>query len=576
MSNDNSTDKVRIADYLWGTKYSIFILIIATAILMFFMLDAKELWTQEWRWANICQQMILRQDFFHPYLANVNYYDKPLLSYWLMTGTSYLIGNLNLWALRLPSALAGTITVWCTYQLGKKLASQRTGCIAAWMLISTFYFVFWARVASADMLNVAGIMLATLWYFSNRYKPGLFNYTIFFLILSIASLCKGLLAIAATIVIIIPDLLFQSNWKKHLTWKLIISLIPAVIVYLAPFIASLYINPEHYQQNGLWLVFRENFLRFFQPFDHKGPLYTYFAYLPVYTLPWILFFIPAFLTAPFRWKKMPPGSRWFVWAIIFIFIFFTASGSRRSYYVLPMIPFVALVAADWIRFDPKGFRNRIAGQTAIIFSLLVFLIFCIAFPIAYSKGGLKQFAKLVQQKATQFKPWPKWHIVMLDAKTKTSFYLNSPNLIQFKDAIGDTKKNPSEEKLLKSFPELTKEPKSDTILILRKSYLPHLKDLEKQYYIINMPLTLGNQIITPITGKKDSTAPVALIPKEIQQQTTQPKQEQSLKKEDDKTSTIQQKENIEQTPNIPITQKENKTLPDSQITNEEQKTQTTS
>ena len=37
-------------------------------------------------------------------------------------------------------------------------ASTFTGLIAGWMLATTFYFIFWARVATADVLTVCGVL----------------------------------------------------------------------------------------------------------------------------------------------------------------------------------------------------------------------------------------------------------------------------------------------------------------------------------------------------------------------------------------------------------------------------------
>ncbi len=48
----------KIGSYLWGDKFSPWYLIFASLIVMFFFLGSRDLWTQESRWANICQQMI--------------------------------------------------------------------------------------------------------------------------------------------------------------------------------------------------------------------------------------------------------------------------------------------------------------------------------------------------------------------------------------------------------------------------------------------------------------------------------------------------------------------------------------
>ena len=49
-----------------------------------------------------------------------------------------------------------------------------------------------------------------------------------------------------------------------------------------------------------------------------------------------------------HWRQTPPNVRWLVWGLCLSFVFFTASGSGRSYYVLPLVPFAQLPGAWWV------------------------------------------------------------------------------------------------------------------------------------------------------------------------------------------------------------------------------------
>ena len=159
-----------IADFLWGDKAKLRYLLIGGALLLFLLLGAREIWTQEHRWADIVMAMFGRHDFFHPFLDGQSYYDKPLLSYWLIAFASQVLGGLTTWALRIPSALAGLVALWSIYRIGTQLKDKKLGMLSGWLLLTTFYFVFWARTSSADMLNLAGILLAIAWYFEKWNK----------------------------------------------------------------------------------------------------------------------------------------------------------------------------------------------------------------------------------------------------------------------------------------------------------------------------------------------------------------------------------------------------------------------
>jgi 4-amino-4-deoxy-L-arabinose transferase-like glycosyltransferase len=48
------------------------------------------------------------------------------------------------------------------------------------------------------------------------------------------------------------------------------------------------------------------------------------------------------------WKKLDKRTRWLVQAILIIFAFFTISGSRRSYYILPILPLCMLLMSVFL------------------------------------------------------------------------------------------------------------------------------------------------------------------------------------------------------------------------------------
>lgn len=498
------------AESLWGKEAKTLYLFLATAIVLLTMLGARDVWTQEHRWADIVSGMFYRQDFLHPYLNEVNYYDKPLLSYWLIAGFSFISGEVTNLALRLPSALAGLLAVWSIYRLGTNLKNRQLGLLAGWILLTTFYFIFWARTSSADMLNMAGSLFAVTWYFEKKSTPSFFNYAIFFLILALTSLCKGLVGIIVPLIAIFPDLLMQETWKKHLRLSVLFAIIPAAVIYILPFWASAHFGGSSYNENGLYLVYRENILRYFQPFDHQGPIYTYFIFLPVYLLPWTLFFFPTLFTLKSRWKTLSFESKWLVWAVFLLFVFFTLSGSRRNYYVLPLIPFAVLMTADWLLSLPDRLnkRNLWAGRIAITSLIIFFIAFDVTQPLFYTQGGVQTFAEDVKAQAARIRPWSDWNIIMLDCESKNRFYLQLSPFVKNYTISGAARLNQTTESLLKNWPFL-KNQTSNTIFISRKLYAPLLKNLLPNYQVIETKATFGERLL-----KIDSeNAPIAFIPK---------------------------------------------------------------
>ncbi len=452
--------------------------------------------------------MFYRQDFLHPYLGMNRYYDKPLLSYWLIVLVAKLIGGLNTWALRIPSALAAVLSIWSIVKLGEKLKNRELGLMAGWMLLTTFYFVFWGRTSSADMLNLAGTLFAVTWYMLHRERANFFHYTIFFLIISLTALCKGLIGLIMPLIAVFVDICLQKSWRQHVRLPLFLAMIPAAIVYLLPFWASSHFGGDAYGQSGLYMVFRENVLRYFQPFDHKGPIYTYFIYLPIYLLPWTFFFIPALIALAGRWKQFSVNAKWIAWTLGLLFLFFTLSGSRRSYYILPVVPFAILFVAEWLGTVGLSFkRQRLAALVTVVSYILLFAAMDIIASWYYSEVGIDRFARVVKTEATKVQPWDKWSVVLLDAESKLIFYLQLPPNVTYLDEP-EKREAPTTATLLKAWPIVANKPEN-VIFITRKVYEPVLKGYLSGYTVVNMP-----RAYFPYVKEDVVNAPVAFIPRQ--------------------------------------------------------------
>ena len=406
---------------------ALLLLLAVTALMLLPGLGGRDLWGPETRWADIALHMLQTGDYFDPYLKGQPYYDKPLPSYWLITGLAHVLGGLGPWSLRLPSVLAAWLSVWLVYLIGERLLHKGSGLIAGWMLATTFYFMFWARVATADVLTVCGVLAAVWWYWRGPEDTRLGRYTVFFLLLALTSLFKGLIGFVLPGLVLLPHLLSEQRYKRHLNLRLLLALLIAAAVYAVPFVLSHFYGTPTYGQSGLALVFRENVVRFFDPFDHMGPIYTYLIYLPAYTLPWAPCWLLGLWLAVRHWRTTPPNVRWLVWGLGLLFVFFTASGSRRSYYVLPLVPFAQLLGAWWLHeylLKKPAARPRWRIGFALAASLLL-LILGVAYPWTNGNGGVTRFADDVRAEAVKSAPWNQWQIVLVEADNKLPMYLQN-------------------------------------------------------------------------------------------------------------------------------------------------------
>ncbi|MBN2641174.1 MAG: glycosyltransferase family 39 protein [Victivallales bacterium] len=336
-------------------KISLLVFWVLAVAMMFVELGGTILWGSEDRWAEISRMMLLSGDWWHPCINGDIYFDKPLLSYWMITIPGLIVGYVDEFIIRLPSALAGLAGLWGTYVLGKKLWNRKVALAACWILLSASGFIFWSRKGAADMENMAAIILAVAWYFQCRDKAGFFSYFLFFFICIAGAHTKGLPAIIVPLAAIAPDLIRHNNWKKHFKVSFFAAGIICAVLYFVPFvIASMAPLPQGWeypagQLTGLELVWRENIMRAFNSYDHNDePFFSYLYHIPRLMIPWTLLLVAALAAMIPRYRKFSDNNRWLLEVILIILLLFTASDSKRWYYILPIMPFCSLCCGVFI------------------------------------------------------------------------------------------------------------------------------------------------------------------------------------------------------------------------------------
>ncbi len=267
------------------------------------------------------------------------YRDKPLLSYYMITVLTPITGGeVTELTARLPSALAALAAVFLLYLLGRRLYDPTTALISAFLLATSFYLVYWGRAASADVITMTGVLLSLLFFLYHEESTHPFWFYLFFLSMAANSLTKGLLGFALPLVVIVPYIAIRKRWGRILNRHLLPAGLIALLIYFLPFL----IDPsEEGAGRSLALVFKENVVRFFAPFDHQEPIYFYFYEIFLVFAPWALF-LPGALRHFFLNGEKKKEDHFLLLYFGALFLFFTLSGSRRSYYLLPLFPAAAL------------------------------------------------------------------------------------------------------------------------------------------------------------------------------------------------------------------------------------------
>lgn len=323
----------------------------------------------EGAFAEATREMLLSGNFAATYLDGEPRYDKPIFSYWMQAISISLFG-LNEWAIRLPSAIAGSLWVYVGYRFAKQQFNPTTALYFAVMMSLVLWVMIIARAGTADAwLNLfITLTVINIWRYQQSPEKRHLLATYFWMALGV--LTKGPVAILVPLLTAVISFVIQKKHKLLLTalfnplgWLVLIAVVSPWLIMV-------------YQEQGVGFfygfIFEHNVNRFSQTKEQHGGQWFYFVLLlPVILLP----FSAACFSLIKRLKeivKSPLEQFLLIWFTV-VFVLVSVSQTQLPHYVLYGITGLVLVIAH----HRKQLLNR-----AWHFSLpLGFMAFCTALPL---------------------------------------------------------------------------------------------------------------------------------------------------------------------------------------------------
>jgi len=323
-------------------------LVLLSVLLFFPSLGARDFWAPvEPRYAEIARVMFDKGEWIVPTVNGNLYTDKPILYFWLVLIASKIAGSVNEWTVRFPAALGGLGLVLITYKFGKDFFNSRIGFMAAAVIATSVRVIWEARWAHLDMLFTFFFALAM--YFASRAvlieghrKQMLTAYAF----MGLATLTKGLIGVVLPALILITFVVARGD-RRLLREARLVAGIAIFLLIAAPWFIWVSLATD-----GQWIkdfVFVHHLQRYTGGMRHHQPFYYYFTTLPVDILPWTVFVIPAlFAYRRCRGLLADPVRLFFALWFLVVFLFFSASDTKRDLYLIPLLPTVAVFIAHYI------------------------------------------------------------------------------------------------------------------------------------------------------------------------------------------------------------------------------------
>ncbi|MGA7749533.1 MAG: glycosyltransferase family 39 protein [Gallionella sp.] len=322
-------------------------LIIAVAVIWFSNLEYRKLIKpDEGRYAEIPREMVVSGDWTTPRLNGLKYFEKPPLQYWA-TATAYEIFGEHQWTSRLWTALTGFAGILLVWFAGLRLFGREAANYAAILLGSSMLYSLMAHINTLDMgvtffltLGIVGLLLGQTQTDKEKRRHWML---LAWAALGLAVLSKGLMGLVLPGAALFIYSVVQRDLSvlKRMHW---LAGLAVFLLITAPwFYLVMKANPEFFQKFFIY----EHYTRFTtKDLGRYQPWYYFIPILLAGMLPWTVLMFDTLINT-WRGSKLPDkafnAARFLlVWAV-FIYLFFTVSGSKLPSYLLPMFPALALL-----------------------------------------------------------------------------------------------------------------------------------------------------------------------------------------------------------------------------------------
>ncbi len=367
------------------------LLLVLVCIAIFFVnLDALYVNIMEARNFITAREMVKMNHWIFTTINGEPRYEKPPLPTWLTAVSMLIFGIKSLFALRLPAAIMGTLTVVYIYKISLRLTAQRKFSFIAGLIAATsFYILLSGRDGQWDIFTHAfmcmGIYLLLKVFdkeehlYQNAIGAGL--------LMGCSFLSKGPVSMYALLLpfLISYGIVYRYRSFRKIWPALLISVLVAVIIS-ASWSLYVYFFDTHAvskitgREAGRWLDY------------NVRPFYYYWSFV-VQSGIWTL---PAFVSLLYPYLKNrvfnKPAYKFALFWTLASVILLSLIPEKKSRYLLPVLIPLAINTAFYIEYLFRRFDMMPRKESWVVyFNFILIAVIGIAFPFAgiiYFKDNL--------------------------------------------------------------------------------------------------------------------------------------------------------------------------------------------
>ncbi|MBI2620889.1 glycosyltransferase family 39 protein [candidate division WWE3 bacterium] len=396
----------KIAGFVLEAKgFPLLIVAVIALLLIFWRLGSNRLlpW-DEAIYSQVAKNMVVSKEYFvQRWVPDEIWLEKPPVYMWL-AALSMSVFGVNEWAARMPSAFFGFLTILLVYFFGKRLFGRIAGFVSAFSLLTTFQYLYYARMAMLDVTMTFFLTLCLYLYLEAQKKPG-YRYWVFSGIAGgLAVMTKSVVGFLALPVISLNELYLCLTGEAPFDRGRVRKYACLLLSYTAVFL------PWHLEA---FRRFGGTFLRQYLGYhvltrvvsgiEDKGrhPVWWYLTVLKVSMRLWFAALLASYPAALFRAfaKKDKNYAFLIIWSLV-VFVFFSLSKSKVVWYIMPIYPALSLMIGGFSSYVLDFFVKKAKiRQNILVKALVIYVGVCVTLVYLYANKNLVYLSDLTGPQA---------------------------------------------------------------------------------------------------------------------------------------------------------------------------------
>lgn len=373
---------MRILKWLYR-KYPEVLLLLLASLVFLSNLDVLVVNIMEARNFITAREMLTHGNWIFTTMNELPRYEKPPLPTWLTAVSAGIFGIDNLFAYRLPAAIAAIFLIIIFYKLQLRLQIQKS--VAFWgsiILMTSFYIVFSGRDGQWDifthsfMMGCCYFFVLMLQFSANNFK----NAVIAGLFFGASLMSKGPVSLYA---LFLPFLIgfgftyrFSGIGKK---WKLLLVFIVTGLIF-----GSWWTLIVHYFDAAAFTeIAEQESSRWFN--YNVRPFYYYWSFFTqsgIWTVPALLGLFWWYLKR--KVSNLKAYQFYLIWTFVSLLLL-SIIPEKKSRYLLPVLIPLAMTTAFYVEYVIRNFRRNFSKteKIPIYLNFGLLTIICFAGPAVF-------------------------------------------------------------------------------------------------------------------------------------------------------------------------------------------------